>query len=67
MATVLDLQARYDWATRSGLKILKRADPVRIICLGPAAWGPLHEESDLELCVVVERTDERNYTLSRHA
>jgi predicted nucleotidyltransferase len=60
VASVLDLQTKYDDATRQALEILKEASPVRIIRFGSAAWGPLHEDSDLDLCVVVERTDDRH-------
>jgi predicted nucleotidyltransferase len=41
------------------VEILKEANSVRIIRFGSAAWGTLNEHSDLDLCVVVERTDER--------
>ncbi len=54
----LDLQTKYDEATRQAVEILKGANPLRIIRFGSAAWGPLHEDSDLDLCVVVERTGE---------
>ena len=56
-ASALDLQTKYDEATRRAVEILKESNPVRIIRFGSAAWGPLHEDSDLDLCVVVERTD----------
>jgi HEPN domain-containing protein/predicted nucleotidyltransferase len=58
--SALDLQTKYDNATRQAVEILKRANPVRIIRFGSVAWGPLHEDSDLDLCVIVERTDERH-------
>ena len=59
-ASALDLQTRYDQSTRRAVEILKGANPVRIIRFGSAAWGPLHQDSDLDLCVIVERTDERH-------
>jgi HEPN domain-containing protein/predicted nucleotidyltransferase len=59
-ASALDLQTRYDQSTRRAVEILKGANPVRIIRFGSAAWGPLHQDSDLDLCVVVERIDERH-------
>jgi predicted nucleotidyltransferase len=40
---------------------------VKIIRFGSAAWGTLHEHSDLDLCVVVERTDERHIRDIRRA
>ncbi|GAB4537015.1 MAG: hypothetical protein Kow0063_23190 [Anaerolineae bacterium] len=55
-----DLQARYDEATHRAVEILKKANPVLIIRFGSAASGLLHEDSDLDLCVIVERTDERS-------
>jgi len=55
-----DLQAKYDQATRRAVEILKESNPLRIIRFGSAAWGPLHEDSDLDLCAVFERTDERH-------
>ncbi len=58
--SVLDLQTKYDEATRRAVTILKGSNPLRIIRFGSAAWGPLHKDSDLDLCVVVERTGERH-------
>ena len=55
-----DLKTRFDEATRHAVGILREANPLRIIRFGSAAWGPLREDSDLDLCVVVERTDERH-------
>jgi HEPN domain-containing protein/predicted nucleotidyltransferase len=55
----LDLRTKYDQATRHAVQVLKEANPVKIIRFGSAAWGTLHEYSDLDLCVVFERTDER--------
>ena len=60
LISALDLQAKYDEATRQAVEILKKANPLRIIRFGSAAWGSLHEDSDLDLCVIVERTDERH-------
>jgi len=60
VVSVLDLQTKYDEATRRAVKILKGSNPLRIIRFGSAAWGPLDEDSDLDLCVVVERTGERH-------
>jgi HEPN domain-containing protein/predicted nucleotidyltransferase len=54
-----ELKTKYDKAARQAVEILKEANPVKIIRFGSAAWGPLHEHSDLDLCVVVER-DERH-------
>ena len=54
----LDLKTKYDQATRQAVEILKKANPVKIIRFGSAAWGTLHADSDLDLCVVVERADE---------
>jgi len=59
VVSTLDLQTKYDAATRRAVEILKAANPLKIIRFGSAAWGPLREDSDLDLCVVVERTDER--------
>jgi HEPN domain-containing protein/predicted nucleotidyltransferase len=58
--SALDLQTKYNEATRQVVEILKVSNLVRIIRFGSAAWGPLHEDSDLDLCVIVERTDERH-------
>jgi HEPN domain-containing protein/predicted nucleotidyltransferase len=58
VASNFDLKTRYDEATRQAVEILKEANPVKIICFGSAAWGTLNEYSDLDLCVVVERTGE---------
>ena len=58
--SVLDLQTKYDEATRRAVEILRLSNPMRIIRFGSAAWGPLHQDSDLDLCVVVERMDERH-------
>lgn len=60
LISAMDLQAKYDEATRQAVEILKVSNPLRIIRFGSAAWGPLHEDSDLDLCVVFERTDERH-------
>jgi HEPN domain-containing protein/predicted nucleotidyltransferase len=60
LISALDLQTKYDEATRQAVETLKGSNSLRIIRFGSAAWGPLHEESDLDLCVVVERTDERH-------
>jgi len=60
LISALDLQTKYDEATHRAVDVLKIANPLRIIRFGSAAWGPLHEDSDLDLCVVVERTDERH-------
>lgn len=59
-ASAFDLKTKYDKATCQVVEVLKKADPVRIIRFGSAAWGTLHEHSDLDLCVVVERTDQRS-------
>lgn len=58
ISLALDLKTKYDQATRQAVEILKEASPVRIIRFGSAAWGTLHADSDLDLCVVVERTGE---------
>jgi HEPN domain-containing protein/predicted nucleotidyltransferase len=55
-----DLKTRYDQATRQAVDILKEANPVKVIRFGSAAWGTLNEHSDLDLCVVMERTGERH-------
>jgi predicted nucleotidyltransferase len=55
-----DLKTKYDQATRQAVEILKKANPVRIIRFGSAAWGTLNEHSDLDLCVIMERTGERH-------
>jgi predicted nucleotidyltransferase len=60
VASALDLQVKYDAAIRRAVEILKKANPVRIIRFGSASCGPLHEDSDLDLCVDVERTDDRH-------
>lgn len=58
-ALALDFKAQYDQVTRQVVEVLKKANPLKIIRFGSAAWGPLHPDSDMDLCVVVERTDER--------
>ena len=58
-ASALELKTKYDEVTCRVVEVLKEAGPVTIIRFGSAAWGTLHEDSDLDLCVVVERTDER--------
>ena len=58
--STLDLKTRYDEATRQAVEILKEANPVKIIRFGSTVWGTPHEHSDLDLCVVVERKDERH-------
>jgi len=60
VVSTLDLKTKYDDATRQAVEILKEANPLKIIRFGSAAWGGLHLDSDLDLCVVVERTDERH-------
>jgi HEPN domain-containing protein/predicted nucleotidyltransferase len=55
----LDLKTKYDQATRQAVEVLKKANPLKIIRFGSAAWGTLYPDSDLDLCVVVERADER--------
>jgi HEPN domain-containing protein/predicted nucleotidyltransferase len=55
----LDLKTKHDQATRQAVEVLKKANPLKIIRFGSAAWGTLHAGSDLDLCVVVERADER--------
>jgi predicted nucleotidyltransferase len=67
VASNFDLKTRYDEAARQAVEILKEANPVKIIRFGSAAWGTLHEHSDLDLCVVVERTDERHIRDIRRA
>jgi predicted nucleotidyltransferase len=59
VASNLDLKTRYDEATCQAVDILKEANPVKIIRFGSAAWGTLNEHSDLDLCVVMERTSAR--------
>jgi HEPN domain-containing protein/predicted nucleotidyltransferase len=56
----LDPQTKYDEATRRAVDILKTAGSLKIIRFGSAARGSLHPESDLDLCVVVERTGARS-------
>jgi len=57
--SALDLKTKYDEATRQAVEILKEANPVKIIHFGSTVWSTPHEHSDLDLCVVVERKDER--------
>jgi predicted nucleotidyltransferase len=57
--SALDLKTKYDQATRQAVDILKEANPVKIIRFGSAAWGTLNKHSDLDLCVVMERTSAR--------
>lgn len=59
VVSALDLQTKYDAATRRAVELLKAANPLTIIRFGSAAWGPLRQDSDLDLCVIVERADER--------
>lgn len=59
ISLALDLKTKYDQATRQAVEVLKKANPLKIIRFGSAAWGTLHADSDLDLCVVVERADER--------
>ncbi len=67
VASNFDLKTRYDEAARQAVEILKEANPVKIIRFGSAAWGTLNEHSDLDLCVVVERADERHIRDIRRA
>lgn len=60
VASTLNLKTKYDQATYQVVEILKEVNPVKIIRFGSAAWGTLYEHSDLDLCVVVERTNERH-------
>jgi HEPN domain-containing protein/predicted nucleotidyltransferase len=59
ISLALDLKTKYDQATRQAVEVLKKANPVKIIRFGSAAWGTLHADSDLDLCVVIERVGER--------
>jgi predicted nucleotidyltransferase len=45
-------QALYDEETRKLVEILKQADPQRVIRFGSSAGGKLHDESDIDLCVL---------------
>ena len=50
-ASAFDLKTKYDQATWQVVEVLKKADPVRIIRFGSAAWGTLHEHSDLDMLI----------------
>ena len=52
------LQELYDDETRKIVDILQRAAPVRIIRYGSAARHNLRWKSDLDLCVIIERSEE---------
>lgn len=57
-ASAFDLKTKYDQATWQVVEVLKKAASVRIIRFGSAAWGTLHENSDLDLWVFVELFDQ---------
>jgi len=50
-----DLQAHYDRETRRLVRILRRLDPERIIRFGSASRENLNPDSDLDLCILIER------------
>lgn len=52
------LRALYDAETRKVVKILKRADPEKIIRFGSVTRGDLRQGSDLDLCILLERDDQ---------
>jgi hypothetical protein len=58
VASAFVLKTKYGQATWQVVEVLKKADPVRIIRFGSAAWGTLHENSDLDLWVFVELIDQ---------
>jgi predicted nucleotidyltransferase len=47
-------QALYDQEMRKLVEILKQASPHRVIRFGSSAGGKLHDESDIDLCVLLE-------------
>ena len=65
MATVQNRQRLYAQETRRLIDILKQAKPKKIILFGSAATGMLHEDSDIDLCVLLE--DDQNLPRFRRA
>jgi uncharacterized protein len=48
-------------------KLIKAYDPVAIYLFGSYAWGKPNEGSDLDLLVVVEKSDKKPHQRSEHA
>ncbi|MFA6263735.1 MAG: nucleotidyltransferase domain-containing protein [Candidatus Babeliales bacterium] len=42
-------------------RLVKAYDPLEIYLFGSYAWGTPNEESDLDLLIVIEKSDERRY------
>lgn len=42
-------------------RLIKTYDPVAIYLFGSYAWGNPDEESDLDLLIVVDKSDEKSY------
>ena len=42
-------------------RLIKTYKPVKIYLFGSYAWGNPSEESDLDVLVIVEKSDEKNY------
>ncbi len=42
-------------------RLIKTYDPVTIYLFGSYAWGHPDEESDLDLLIVVDKSDEKSY------
>jgi predicted nucleotidyltransferase len=42
-------------------RLVKAYDPLAIYLFGSYAWGTPNEESDLDLLIVIEKSDEKSY------
>ena len=58
MATTQDQQALYDQEALKLVEILKQAKPNKVILFGSAAEGTLHQDSDIDLCILLEDEQE---------
>ncbi|MEA3459711.1 MAG: nucleotidyltransferase domain-containing protein [Chloroflexota bacterium] len=53
-----NLRAFYDAETQKVVEILKKANPEKIIRFGSVTRGDLRQDSDLDLCILIERDDQ---------
>jgi predicted nucleotidyltransferase len=42
-------------------RLVKVYDPLKIYLFGSYAWGTPHEDSDLDILIVIEKSDERRH------
>ncbi|MDR0870066.1 MAG: nucleotidyltransferase domain-containing protein [Planctomycetaceae bacterium] len=63
MSTLLDLpptlQANWEELSEIVERLVKVYEPLRIYLFGSYAWGTPHQDSDYDICVVLEKSNEK--------